>query len=343
MRIVPKILFKTQRMSKFLTAFLAAAFSITPCFGQPVQDARKWYKGNTHTHTLNSDGDSSPEAVVKWYSDNGYNFVFITDHEFITPVEPLNKVFGKPGHFLVLPAQEITDSLDKKPHHINALGISSVILPQNGKTVAENYQKNVDMVRAAGGIPQINHPNFGWAATASDLKKVQNVTLMEIYNGHPLVNNLGGGGSPGAEEIWDILLSAGKIIYGVADDDSHYFKRPGVRSLPTPGQAWVFVRAKSLEANEILSALDRGDFYSSTGVELAGYQADALSVTVNIREERWSKYKIQFIGRGGKILKTQITNPATYQFRGNEGYVRVKIFESNGKFAWTQPVFVGRK
>src|SRR5262245_46662494 len=27
----------------------------------------RWYKGNTHTHTTNSDGDSAPVDVVRWY------------------------------------------------------------------------------------------------------------------------------------------------------------------------------------------------------------------------------------------------------------------------------------
>jgi hypothetical protein len=32
------------------------------------------------------------------------------------------------------------------------------------------------------------------------------------------------------------------------------------------------------------------------------------------------------------------TNPAVYDIQGNEQYVRVKVIESNGRFAWTQPV-----
>ena len=31
----------------------------------------RWYKGNTHTHTLNSDGDSTPDEVVRWYREHG--------------------------------------------------------------------------------------------------------------------------------------------------------------------------------------------------------------------------------------------------------------------------------
>ncbi|MEZ5285927.1 MAG: hypothetical protein R2712_14190 [Vicinamibacterales bacterium] len=34
----------------------------------PAQPAAagRWFKGNLHTHTLNSDGDSTPDEVVRW-------------------------------------------------------------------------------------------------------------------------------------------------------------------------------------------------------------------------------------------------------------------------------------
>ena len=40
----------------------------------------RWYRGNTHTHTLWSDGDAPPDHVVKWYADNGYQFLVLSDH-----------------------------------------------------------------------------------------------------------------------------------------------------------------------------------------------------------------------------------------------------------------------
>ena len=33
----------------------------------------EWYRGNMHTHSLWSDGDAAPEAVVAWYKANGYD------------------------------------------------------------------------------------------------------------------------------------------------------------------------------------------------------------------------------------------------------------------------------
>ena len=155
--------------------------------------AARWFKGNTHTHTLNSDGDSTPEEVVKWYRDNGYNFLVLTDHEKITPVEPLNTAFGKPGEFVVISGQEITDRAEGKPHHVNALGITTASMPKKAAVSLANLQANVDAVIALGGVPQINHPNFGWALTAETLSKTEGVMLFELFNGHPLVNNMGGG------------------------------------------------------------------------------------------------------------------------------------------------------
>jgi hypothetical protein len=36
--------------------------------------AAKWYKGNTHVHTvLCGHADSTPEVVAQWYHDRGYN------------------------------------------------------------------------------------------------------------------------------------------------------------------------------------------------------------------------------------------------------------------------------
>ena len=35
--------------------------------------ALNWYRGNLHTHTINSDGDSAPYEVMAWYKRNGPN------------------------------------------------------------------------------------------------------------------------------------------------------------------------------------------------------------------------------------------------------------------------------
>lgn len=43
----------------------------------------RWYKGNTHTHTLWSDGNDFPEMVTDWYKQRGYNFLALSDHNVL--------------------------------------------------------------------------------------------------------------------------------------------------------------------------------------------------------------------------------------------------------------------
>ncbi|HJR65585.1 MAG TPA: hypothetical protein VJ802_04095 [Gemmatimonadaceae bacterium] len=52
-----------------------------------VAPAEIWWRGNTHTHTLWSDGDDFPEAVAEWYKRNGYHFLSITDHNTLASSE----------------------------------------------------------------------------------------------------------------------------------------------------------------------------------------------------------------------------------------------------------------
>jgi hypothetical protein len=266
----------------------------------------------------------------------------LTDHNFLTGVDGLNALHAADEQFIVIKGEEVTDKFGDKPIHVNGLNIAHVVEPQGGNSVVETIQRNVNAVHEAAGVPNINHPNYRWAMTAENLREVSNYKLFEIFNGHPYANNLGGGGVPGLEEVWDMILSSGKLVYGIAVDDAHHFKRPWDKTAALPGQGWVVVRAERLSATAILQAMERGNFYASTGVELEDYAVDEKSMTIKIKEIRPSQltqYRVQFIGKGGAILSEVVTNPVTYQFKGDEMYVRAKIIDSNGKVAWTQPVW----
>jgi hypothetical protein len=310
--------------------WLAAAFFAASSAGQPPPVLR-WYKGNTHTHTNRSDGDSSPEEVVRWYREHQYDFVVITDHDKVIVIPD--------DDILVIPGEEVTSRLPGKPLHVNGIGLKKVVAPATGTSAVEILQRNVDAIREAGGIPQINHPNFGWSFGVDVLSGLRNVKLLEIASGHPFVNMDGGGGLPSVEAMWDELLAGGRTIYGVAVDDAHHLKfatTPGAAVIP--GRGWIVVRAAERTVAAILAAIDRGDFYASTGVELTDYRADGTSVSVAIKEKNTARYRTRFIGRGGKVLEETIANPAVYAIRGDEGYVRARVIDSNGKCAWTQPV-----
>ncbi|HZI79410.1 MAG TPA: CehA/McbA family metallohydrolase [Vicinamibacterales bacterium] len=300
----------------------------------------RWYKGNTHTHTINQGGDSTPDEVVRWYREHGYQFVVLTDHNLLTKVDGLNSIYRLDEQFVVVPGEEVTSRSGDKPVHVNGLDVQHVVKAHEGGSVVDTLQGNIDGIRSASGVPHINHPNFGWGLTTQDLQQARNYRLFEIHNGHPTVNNLGGGGVPGMEEVWDRLLSAGKVVYGIAVDDAHVFKQPGNPSVSGPGRGWVTVRAARLEPKALMESLERGDFYASTGVVIEDVRATAKDLTVRVKVEGVTKHRIQFIGRGGKLLREATDPIATYEFAGGEGYVRAKVIDSNGRMAWVQPVQV---
>src|SRR6185295_7076294 len=103
--------------------------------------ARHWYKGNTHTHTLNSDGDSTPEDVVRWYREHGYQFLVLTDHNFLTSVGALNGLHGADERFLVIPGEEVSDRFGDRPIHVNGLNGTRRVDPTGGSSVVEVLQR----------------------------------------------------------------------------------------------------------------------------------------------------------------------------------------------------------
>lgn len=66
--------------------FVALVFlGIIGCQSAHAQDfdTRQWFKGNTHTHSLWSDGNDFPEMIFDWYRARGYQFVAMSDHNLL--------------------------------------------------------------------------------------------------------------------------------------------------------------------------------------------------------------------------------------------------------------------
>jgi len=298
-----------------------------------------WFKGNTHAHTTESDGDSSPEYVARWYKDHGYDFLILSDHNTLTDPALLSHLVN--DGFLLIPGEEVTTSFQSRAVHVNGLNLRELVVPRQESTLVGTIQANVDAVREKTGVPHINHPNFGWSLGPADLAQVSGYRLLEIFNGHPSVHNHGGGGYPGMEEVWDLLLTQGKRIYGIAVDDAHHFQGEFSPTRVNPGRGWVVVRAPDRSAASLMEALEAGRFYSSTGVELDDVKVSGTRLEVHVRQKGNFKYTTTFFGAGGRVLLRSQVTPAVFDLQGPEIYVRALVEDSGGSVAWVQPVFVG--
>ena len=270
-----------------------------PATGAPL----RWYKGNTHTHTLNSDGDSTPDDVVRWYREHGYQFLVLTDHNFLTSVDGLNALHGADERFLVVKGEEVTST---------RRGQARARQQSRRRTPGGRADGRIDRSTScsAASMPFAACPAFRTSTIPTSSgrsrrrssSRSRTTSCSRSSTATPRSTTSGGGNVPGLEEVWDRLLSNGTLLYGIAVDDAHNFKQPGNPMVAGPGRGWVMVRAARLEPRALLESLERGDFYASTGVVLEDIVAGAADMTVKIKPEGTSKYRIQFIGAGGRIL-----------------------------------------
>jgi len=306
-----------------------------------------WFKGNLHTHTNKSDGDSSPETVVDWYSNNKYDFLVLSDHNHLTILD------SNQTKLLLIPGEEITLNL---PYtiHINAIGIKKVIEPTLRSTKVKTLQANIDNIINSGGLAEINHPNFRWALNEKDLVQVRGAHFIEVFNGNYNTHNYGGGGKKSVEEMWDEMLSKKIKIWGVAVDDSHHFKEEFAPHRHNPGRGWVEVFAKNLSEKNILDSMRNGNFYFSNGVKFKKININKEKIELLISGDYFnkglsnslitdSKYTTQLISNEGEIVE-EINGKSVKFNLVNENnkytYFRTKTISSTGSIGWTQPIFI---
>lgn len=270
----------------------------------------------------------------------------------------------KDQSFLIIPSEEITDRAEGKPVHLCATNLQALLPPQGGNTVLEAMQRNVDAVlqqRKETGVPMfphINHPNFYYAISTQDMIDLHGERFFEVYNGHPLVHNEGDSLHPGTEQMWDEInlayLKRGQpLLMGLGTDDSHSYHQFGT-AYSNAGRGWVMVYADSLNAETLIAAMERGDFYASSGVILKNVSVQKKAISVEVQPEAGVTYTIEFIGvtadsEKSTVLKRVTGTSAKFQLTSQHLFVRARVMSSKLKpnpyrdkeveMAWTQPVF----
>lgn len=275
--------------------------------------------------------------------------------------------FNKPGEYLLIQGEEISDKFQKYPIHMNVSNIKEVLTPRGGDSVAEVIQNNVDAAvaqRERTGQPMIihlNHPNFGYAVRAEDLMRIIGERFFEVYNGHPGVYNAGDAQHASTDTIWDIVLTKRltelklPVMFGIAVDDGHEYHNIPSRG-SNPGRGWVMVLANELSATALIEALEAGRFYASSGVKLSRVDSSDEGLAIEVDAVPGEEYTIEFIGtrkgyntqsepvldaKGeeihttrryssdiGAVLATVSGTKAQYKMQGDEVYVRARVTSS---------------
>jgi hypothetical protein len=305
---------------------------------------------------LNTYGDS----WVKYRVDSlNQTYVKLKTYEEYRPK------FEEANKFLIIQSEEITDRFEGKPLHMNATNLRKKIEPQGGNSVVEVLQNNIDAVIAQRDemnipmIAHINHPNFGYAISLEDMIALKNEKYFELYNGHHMVHNTGDSLHLSTEKMWDLINIAyignnKPLMYGLATDDSHNYHIQS-KEWSNAGRGWIEVRADSLNPKSLIKAMEAGDFYASTGVELKDLNINDKKITIEVKPEAGIRYSIAFIGykKGNHVTEELMAiegNKASIEITNDLLFVRGKITSSKlhanpveeilYETAWTQPVLV---
>ncbi|MBM4176756.1 MAG: T9SS type A sorting domain-containing protein [Ignavibacteria bacterium] len=282
---------------------------------------KKYFKGNTHTHCYPYSGDITDTSytaskVVSQYKARGYDFLVFTDHGAWFNAAPLST-----PDFTVINGEEAGISGGGLWGHFTALDLKSRVSGAN-----LTHQQLIDLIYNQNAVPFLNHPRYDQIPiTAKQVIENMQSRLMhvEIYNGVTI-------NQPGHTDIsvWDSVLSTGRLIYGVAADDSHRESHQA--------KAWIMVYSSSNNKDTLVKAIRNGDFYCSTGIIL-----DSIFYSSNrIYLKSQNGNSIKFIGKDGNTLSTVSSNEASYTVIGTEKYVRAEIGNSSGQRGWIQPLMV---
>ena len=350
-------------------------------FPEEIMD---WYKSNNYQFIALSDHNVLAKGI-KWitvpddsiYQQGFKNYLEKYGSEWVNyKTDSLNQTrvrlktldeyrggYEEPGEFLIIQSEEITDRFEDKPLHMNATNIQKHIHPKGGNSVVEVLQNNIDQVieqREELNTPMmvhINHPNFGWAITLEDMIALNNERFFEVYNGHPAVHNMGDSIHMSTERMWDLiniayLANDKPLMFGIATDDSHHYHVTGSQ-WSNAGRGWVMVQADSLQPDNLIEAMELGNFYASTGVELDKISHEERHLSIEVKKEKDITYRISFIGcQKGQTEPEELMaidgHKASFELTEDLLFVRCKITSSKlqanpiedilYEAAWTQPV-----
>lgn len=295
----------------------------------------RFWRGNLHTHSTNSDGVLPPEEVCRRYRAEGYDFLALTDHFVGLWGYPISDTTGyrTEGFTTILGAELHSGAMaNGELWHILAVGLPPDFAPSNSphfvpvagqETAAQIAQRAVD----AGAFVAIAHPQWS-GLTLDDARSVTAAHAVEIYN-HGCAM---GCDRPDGFAIADLLLSEGRRLTLIATDDAHF-------SEPDFFGGWVMVKAQANEPAALLAALKAGHFYSTQGPELRDVRIEDNRVIVE--SSAVSSVIAIGWGTGAKGVHGHSMTRAEVPLDrlNNSPWIRVAVIDAAGRRAWSNPIW----
>lgn len=314
-----------------------------------------FYKANLHCHSTVSDGKFTPEELKQAYMAQGYSIIAYTDHEILISHNDLSD-----EHFLALNGYEyeiiepMTEEKNQNrlrkachlclialepdnlrhvcwhgliwgnaPQYLDQADFDRENPPYVPRYSGEGVTEVMQTARNAGFFVTYNHPAWSMEDMA-DIVNYYGMNALEIYNTNTAIR----GWEAYCPYIYDSMLRRGKRIGCVAADDCH-------RQEHFFG-GWTVIAAEDLQYRNVTKALERGDYYASTGPEIQALWYEDGRIYVKCAEE--STIKANYGSRNAEMHhgKTETSFPV----RDSDIFVRITVTDKNGKSANTRAYFI---
>lgn len=286
-----------------------------------------WKKCNFHAHSKAwngiTNGKGSETDIWERYQALRYSVNCVSNYHTI------NMSFKNAPNFMS--AYEHGYNI-MKAHQLVLGGNQVIALDYFFPQTLSNKQNILNWLKTDDNYIVICHPNIRKVYQSADFNYLSRYDCIEVMS--PYVQSF---------DTWDAALSAGKPIFGMANDDTH-----NIFNDNTVGNYCTWLNIDTLNANAIKKVLKSGKFYSMQLPKnkpvanedlpyleyLNIYDNKLISIKVNKNAS-----KIKFIGQNGVVLSTSQGDIANYSILPTDCYIRIEILFDNDVMIALNPVF----
>lgn len=296
----------------------------------------KWLKANFHAHSYAwmgiTDGRKNiPQEMYNRYKKLDYDIISISDYMRINDYMKINKIF--------IPVYEHGIGFPK--NHQLVIGAENVNWTEYLFYQGINQKQYVlNQLKKDNNVIAITHPQLRGAYSNEDFSKLCGIDFVEVVN-----QSYGSG-----ESNWDAALSSGKVLFALADDDSHN----GI-DYKDMGRVFTNVNAYDSTPASVIASLKEGrniavDIFTNhiQDFELLKSKSDDIPLlqkadvndsTISIRFSKPVK-KIIFTGQSGRPANiVSESDSAACIITASDTYIRTTVICADSSKIYLNPVF----
>ncbi|NDL66987.1 hypothetical protein [Anaerotalea alkaliphila] len=325
------------------------------------------YKTEFHSHTIESDGNATPQAMIEEYYSKGYDVLAVTDHNFTNTTwdrtdRPENRPYLTTGRLA-----EITAGVDRDGRGMVAIPYSNeqsrhdhlnTFWADFNNAPGDTLEQSVATAEALGGLSHINHPGRYTGARSASFEQGEIISknpavvakytdLFFKYNslvGMEIINKKDGD-SVSDRILWDSILQVTmperRNVWGFSNDDAH--------STAAVGYSFNMLLMPENSEENVRAAMENGTFYAVAKVakrELGiGFVAQGSAPVIeDIRVDQQENaitiqgdnyHTIQWIA-DGEVIATGASIDLNDHEEHVNSYVRAQLVGEGG-ISFTQP------